>query len=78
MWPAQCIQRSLESFDSEVTFQNLDQNGEKIGEPRSAHSVMFILSVALNQGDQVAIKCVGPDSKETLSHLLDLFKTGFD
>ncbi|MBN2651939.1 MAG: HPr family phosphocarrier protein [Spirochaetales bacterium] len=64
------VQASLK-FDSEIFLQ---KDGVKV----SASNIMSILTLAAVFGDKLMIIVDGPDDKEAMDHMVEIFRRKFD
>ncbi|KLU60646.1 HPr-like protein Crh [Peptococcaceae bacterium CEB3] len=68
--PASLFVRAASSFKSEVS---LEKGGKKV----TAKSILGVLSLGIRLGDEVVLRCQGPDEEEALTQLTELVYSKF-
>jgi phosphotransferase system HPr (HPr) family protein len=71
--PAAAFVRLAASFPAAVTLQKLDPQGRRA----NAKSILAVLGLGINQGDQVRIETEGDQAGEALQALLALVQENF-
>ena len=71
MRPAGILCREAVKFKSKITF---DYDGNNA----NAKSVLSVLGACIKAGDEITLKCDGPDETEALEHLVDYIANGLD
>jgi len=71
MRPAGILCREAMKFKSKITF---DYNGNNA----NAKSVLSVLGACIKAGDEITLKCDGPDETEALEYLAAYIANGLD
>lgn len=72
--PAAAFVRLASSFPAVVKVQKL---GDPAARPANAKSILAVLSLGVNQNDQIAIDTDGEKAEEALNALVDLVRANF-
>ncbi|AKL94838.1 phosphotransferase system, phosphocarrier protein HPr [Clostridium aceticum] len=68
--PATLIVKEVSKFQSDITFIKGEHEV-------NAKSIMGLMAMAAKQGEEIEIKVEGPDEKEALTAIINLFESNF-
>ena len=71
MRPAGILCREAMKFKSKITFDYSGNNA-------NAKSVLSVLGACIKAGDEITLKCEGPDEEDALKHLIAYIANGLD
>ena len=71
--PASVFVQTANKFDSEITVQNLTENGDEV----DAKSIIMVLTLGVVKDNEILIRAEGADAEQAVQALIELVKTNF-
>lgn len=71
--PASVFVQTANKFDSEITVQNLTENGDEV----DAKSIIMVLTLGVVKDNEILIRAEGADAEQAVQALIELVKSNF-